>query len=46
MDVYEYNFMEELHKIMELSQTYNVIAMDTEFPGVNYPLPPNHEDKE
>ena len=27
MDVYEYNFMEELHKIMELSQTYNVIAM-------------------
>jgi len=27
MDVYEYNFMEELEKIMELSQTYNVIAM-------------------
>lgn len=27
MDVYDYNFIEELLKIMELAQTYNVIAM-------------------
>lgn len=35
IDVWEENFEEELWKIMKLTEKYNVIAMDTEFPGIN-----------
>lgn len=33
VDIWDYNFYEELDKIMELITEYNYIAMDTEFPG-------------
>jgi len=33
-NVWLYNFEEELQKISELVETYPMIAMDTEFPGV------------
>jgi CCR4-NOT transcription complex subunit 7/8 len=34
VDVYDINFISELEKIVDLSERFNVIAMDTEFPGV------------
>jgi len=36
-EVFADNFEEELFKIMDLIETFNVIAMDTEFPGVCVP---------
>ena len=33
VDIWDYNFYEELENIMELINDYNYIAMDTEFPG-------------
>jgi hypothetical protein len=35
-DVWEENFEEEIWKIMELVEKFNVIGMDTEFPGIVY----------
>ena len=38
-EVYEDNFIEEIKKISSLLEDYNLIGMDTEFPGtVYYPL--------
>jgi len=35
-DVWEENFEEEFWKVMELAEKYNVVGMDTEFPGIVY----------
>jgi CCR4-NOT transcription complex subunit 7/8 len=34
VDVWDYNFFEEMAKISALIPRYRYIAMDTEFPGV------------
>ena len=34
IEVYEHNFIQEIKKICELSEDYNYIGMDTEFPGI------------
>lgn len=33
-DVWASNFHEEMKKLMKLAERFNVIAMDTEFPGI------------
>ena len=38
IDVYEENILDELRKISELAEEFNYISMDTEFPGVIFPL--------
>jgi CCR4-NOT transcription complex subunit 7/8 len=35
-EVYSDNFVEEIKNLSELLEVYNVVAMDTEFPGVVY----------
>jgi len=41
-DVWEDNFEEEFKTIMYLIEKYNVIGMDTEFPGIVYRVNENH----
>lgn len=45
-DVWESNFEEELEKISNLIKKYNVIATDTEFPGINKKLYGKISEKE
>eukprot|EP01017_Pseudomicrothorax_dubius_P050185 TRINITY_DN945_c0_g1_i2.p1 TRINITY_DN945_c0_g1~~TRINITY_DN945_c0_g1_i2.p1 ORF type:complete len:347 (-),score=50.56 TRINITY_DN945_c0_g1_i2:196-1236(-) len=43
-DVWEDNFEEEIHNVMKVIEHYNVIALDTEFPGlVNRPVSNSYE---
>eukprot|EP00330_Aristerostoma_sp_ATCC50986_P006389 CAMPEP_0114588766 /NCGR_PEP_ID=MMETSP0125-20121206/11392_1 /TAXON_ID=485358 ORGANISM="Aristerostoma sp., Strain ATCC 50986" /NCGR_SAMPLE_ID=MMETSP0125 /ASSEMBLY_ACC=CAM_ASM_000245 /LENGTH=69 /DNA_ID=CAMNT_0001785337 /DNA_START=192 /DNA_END=401 /DNA_ORIENTATION=+ len=36
IDVWDHNFEDEMWKIMKVIEKYNVVGMDTEFPGIVY----------